>query len=96
MTFLDLNGGPLEEKTWCPKSINLDRVTIGEVTLTLGSWQPQPYFSPSYEIGWRCGERFELIQFRMQRMKAWYVVKELVKKGKCPFKIIAVLERLDY
>jgi len=88
-----LTGLVMEE--WMPKSEQIDRIKIGEVTLTLASWQSQPFLSPSFEIGWRCGKKFELIQFRMRKTKAWGIVQKLVYKGKCPKRIIEIISWLE-
>jgi hypothetical protein len=82
-------------ESWQPKSEQLDRIEVGDVFLTLASWQPEPFFHPSYEIGWQRGERFELIQFRMRKERAWAIVHKLVWKGKDPTIIRNIIDRIE-
>lgn len=65
------------------------------IRLTLATWRPEPYCSPSYEIGYRVGEKFTLIQWRMIRsQKAWDIAKRMVMKNKSADKIQKIFDRI--
>ena len=78
-----------------PISKLIDSMTIGDVRLTLGSWKPHPEYPASFEIGYRDEGDFFLIQFSMQKEKAWSVVSRLVRKGRSVKQIRRVIERLE-
>lgn len=77
-------------------SVNLDSAQIGEVRLTLATWQPNPEYPPSFEIGYRYKNDFRLIQWRILPSKvAWSIVQRLVKKDRNIFKIKEIISRIE-
>lgn len=76
-----------------PKSVQLDRATIGETFLTLATWDTG--YGPSPEIGVRQNGGFTLVQWRrMPHAKAWEIAKRMAAKGRDARDIQRVLDRL--
>lgn len=76
-------------------SEKIDEAYIRGIYLTLATWQPNPEFSKSYEIGWRRGDEFHLIQWDgVSSRVAWDVTKRLAAKGRYPSDIRKVLDRI--
>jgi hypothetical protein len=84
-------------KQWEPKSERIDAFEANGIRLTLATWQSEPYYSPSYEIGFRRGEHFTLIQWSgIHSQKAWDIAKRMATKNKSADKIQKIFDRIGW
>ena len=77
-------------------SYQMDREVVNGITLTLASWKPNPDYPGSYEIGYRRGDEFSLIQWDgLPATIAWGIVLRLAAKGRTAHQIRKVLDKVS-